>query len=59
MSFQFLLDRLGDHTKIALVNVPDHKTAGGCINLVNVHGARFSQQAVNVLSKVAETMDHF
>ena len=59
MSFQFSLDRLGDHTKIAPANVPNHKTAGGCIYLVNVHRARVSQQAVNVLSKVAETMDHF
>src|SRR5438128_1770860 len=56
MSFQFSLDRLGDLTKIAPVNVPDYKTAGGCINLVNVHRAHVSQQAVNVLSKVPEPM---
>src|SRR5436309_3343363 len=59
MSLQFSFDRLGDDTKIAPANVPDHKTAGGRINLLNVHGARVAQQAVNVLSKVTETMDHF
>src|SRR5947207_10275326 len=59
MPLQFSFDRLCNDTKIAPANVPDHKTACGRINLLNVHGALVSQQAVNVLSKVAETMDHF
>ena len=34
MSLQFSFDRLSDDTKIPPVNVPDHETGGGCINLL-------------------------